>query len=335
MLIIDHKYVSLLSNRLQRFTKINSKTYNFRCPVCGDSRRNNYKARGYIYEKKDYLLFFCHNCGASMSFNNFLKGQDPTLHQEYVQEKFLERQGSNTRPVADITTIVWPKYRLNSPLRSLKKISALDHDHPAKRYVVKRHIPNTFHHKLFYCPKFKSWINSVIPDKFSSVDNDEPRLIIPFIDRDGECFGVQGRSFKPDGVRYITIMFDSDKPKVFGLDTLDRSKTIYVLEGPIDSMFVENAIAMAGSDLPFSFFNDYDKDKLTFVYDNEPRNIQIVKRMENVIERGYNVVIWPEIVKLKDINDMALNAIDYMSLIKLNTYHGLSAMARLTQWKKV
>jgi len=335
MLIIDHKYVSLLSNRLQRFTRVNGKTYNFRCPICGDSKRNLYKARGYIYEKKDYLLFFCHNCGASMSFNNFLKGQDPTLHAEYVQEKFLERRADQPKSTSDISNVVWPKYRLDSPLRSLKKISSLEHDHPAKRYVVRRKIPSRLHFKLFYCPKFKTWINSIIPDKFKETDNDEPRLILPFIDSNGNCFGIQGRSFKPDGIRYITIMFDPDNPKVFGLDTVDRSKTVYVLEGPIDSLFVDNAIAMAGSDLPLSYFQEYKKDNLVFVYDNEPRNKQIVKRMESMIENGYNIVIWPEAIEQKDINDMVLNDIDHMSLIKNNTYHGLSAMARLTQWKKV
>ena len=335
MLIIDHKYVSLLSNRLQRFTKVNNKTYNFRCPICGDSKRNTYKTRGYIYEKKDHLLYFCHNCGASMSFGNFLKGQDPTLFQEYLQEKFIEKRADQPKAAPDITTIVWPKYRLDSPLKTLKKISVLDHDHPAKRYVVKRKIPTTFHHKLFFCPKFKKWINENIPGKFKDEDHDEPRLIIPLIDGNGHCFGIQGRGFKPDGIRYITIMFEEDSPKVFGLDTLNRDKPIYVLEGPIDSMFVENAIAMAGSDLPFHYFKDFNKEGLTFVYDNEPRNKQIVERMAKVIENGYNIVIWPDGLEQKDINDMVLAGVDHMSLIKHNTYKGLSAVARLSQWKKV
>ena len=335
MLIIDHKYVGLLSNRLQRFTRVNNKTYNFRCPICGDSKRNSYKTRGYIYEKKDYLLYFCHNCGASMRFVNFLKTIDVNLHQEYVQEKFIEKMGGNTQPKADITTIVWPKYRLDSPLKTLKKISALDPEHPARRYVFKRKIPTKFHFKLFYCPKFKNWVNGTLPGKFKDPDPDEPRLIIPFIDKEGNCFGVQGRSFKPDGIRYITIMFEEDNPKIFGLDTLERDKPIYVLEGPIDSMFVDNAIAMAGSDLPFHYFSDFNKSDITFVYDNEPRNKQIVERMEKVIENGYNIVLWPDDVQQKDINDMVLDGVDHMSLIKKNTYKGLSAIARLTQWKKV
>ncbi len=269
-----------------------------------------------------------------MSFGNFLKGQDPVLHQEYVQERFIEKRGGHTPPKADITTIVWPKYRLDSPLRSLKKISSLDHDHPAKRYVVKRKIPTTFHHKLFFCLKFKKWINEHIPDKFKSLDDDEPRLIIPFIDGTGHCFGVQGRSFKPNGIRYITIMFEENNPKIFGLDTVNREQPVYVLEGPIDSMFVDNAIAMAGSDLPFQYLDAINAKELIFIYDNEPRNKQIIDRMVKVIDRGYNIVIWPDDLEIKDINDMVLSGVDHNKIIRENTYNGLSAMARLSMWRK-
>lgn len=335
MFIIDHKYVQMLSNRLDRFTRVNSKTYNFRCPLCGDSRRSTYKTRGYIYEKKDRMLYYCHNCGASISFGNFLKTFDSVMHTEYLQEKFMEKQ-LNIAPVKpDITQIVWPKYRMDSPLRSLKKISQLDHNHPAKRYVVHRKIPPKFHYKLFYAPKFKSWINEHVPDKFKQIDHDEPRLIIPFLDKQQHCFGIQGRSFKPDGIRYITIMFDESNPKIFGLDTLERDRPVYVLEGPIDSMFVDNAIAMGGSDLPFSYFQDFSPSLFTFVYDNEPRNAQIVKRMENIIERGYNIVIWPPGFDHKDINDMVMAGINHMDVIRQHTCRELQAYMAWTYWKKI
>lgn len=333
MLIIDHKYVGLISNRLQRFTKVNPKTYNFRCPLCGDSQRNSYKTRGYIYEKKDRMLYFCHNCGASMSFGNFLKSQDVGLFNEYNQEKYIERQG-NTNSTSliqpDITKVVWPEYRFNSPLKHLKKISQLPYDHPVKQYVDKRKIPTNYHHKLFYAPKFRKWINSIIPGKLSVEAIDEPRLIIPFIDKEGHCFGIQGRGFKKDGIRYITIMFDEDKPKIFGLDTVNFDKTVFVLEGPIDSMFIDNSIAMAGADLTIAIAKD-----MTFIYDNEPRNAQIIKRMESAIEKDYNIVIWPPSIIHKDINDMVLAGLNVKQLIEDNTFKGLLAKMRLTEWKKI
>jgi transcription elongation factor Elf1 len=141
MLFIEHKYISLLSNRLQRFTRLNEKSYNFRCPLCGDSQKNSYKARGYIYQKKDKMLFFCHNCGASMLFGNFLKQIDNNLYNEYSQEMFLNKERPKEKDV-DITKIEHPKFRIDSPLKYLKKISQLEPDHPVKRYVMRRKIPS-------------------------------------------------------------------------------------------------------------------------------------------------------------------------------------------------
>lgn len=335
MTLIDHKYVGLLSNRLQRFTRVNPKTYNFRCPLCGDSKRNSYKTRGYIYQKKDHLLYYCHNCNASMIFGNFLKNIDHELHKEYIQEKFMEKNNVVDRKEPDITSFKRPVFQTDSPLKVLKKISALDPDHPARRYVDKRKISTKWHYKLYYAPKFKAWINSVIPGKFKGEEGDEPRLIIPLIDEKNHCFGIQGRSFKPDGIRYITIMFEEDNPKIFGLDTVDRDKTIYVVEGPIDSLFLDNAIAMAGSDLPFSYFKNFQKEKIVFIYDNEPRNKQIVKRMEKVVEEGYNIVIWPDNLEYKDINDMVLAKVNVSDMIKFNTVNGLEATMKMAQWSKV
>ena len=335
MSFIDHKYVGLISNRLQRFTRVNQKTYNFRCPLCGDSKRNTHKTRGYIYQKKDHFLYYCHNCNASMSFGNFLKTQDVQLHTEYLQERYMEKNNAVEKKEPDITSFKRPVFQTNSPLKSLKKLSSLDPAHPALRYVNRRKIPAKFHYKLYFAPKFKSWINSVIPGKFKGEEGDEARLIIPLIDKKNHCFGVQGRSFKPDGIRYITIMFDEDNPKIFGLDSVDHDKTVYVVEGPIDSMFIDNAIAMAGSDLPFSYFKDFQKEKIVFVYDNEPRNKQIVKRMEKVVSEGYNIVIWPDGLEQKDINDMVLAGINPTKLIKENTVGGLEATMKLSMWSKV
>lgn len=334
MLFIDHKYASLLSNRLQRFTRIGDKSYNFRCPICGDSKKNSYKSRGYLYEKKDTLLFYCHNCNVSLSIGNFLKQIDNDLYNQYRQESYLNKErGASLQP--DITKIEWPKYRLNSPLKSLKKISQLEHNHPAKVYVQKRMIPPSAHYKLFYAPKFKTWINSVLPDKFDLDKGDEPRLILPFINKEQHCFGVQGRSFSPTGQRYITAIFDERFPKVFGLDTMDDSATIYVTEGPIDSLFLPNAIAMAGSDLNDNYFPVSTLNKMVFVYDNEPRNKQIVQRMENTIDKGYNIVIWPDNMQLKDINDMVMSNTNPIDIIKQNIFSGLSAKARISAWKRI
>lgn len=338
MIYVDNKYIGLITARLPLFKRKND-TYNFRCPLCGDSQNNKHKTRGYIYKKADSMLYYCHNCHASMSFGNFLKIIDPELHKEYVQEKFIEKNtSSNNQP--DITKFSKPKFIVNSPLKTLKKISQLDWDHPAKKYIQKRLIPSWSHARLFYVPKFKKWVNRIIPDKFKSEDEDEPRLIIPLVDAEGECFGVQGRSFSPDGIRYITIIFDDTKPKIFGLDQVDWNQKVYVTEGPLDSLFLPNAIAMAGSD----GVNVIDqlagvcKHNVVFVYDNEPRNKEICKIMDKVIDKGYNIVFWPDHIEQKDINDMVLSGIkqeDVKLIIDNNTYCDLQAKMKMVTWRKV
>lgn len=335
---IDTKFIGLLSNRLQRFKRLSDNTFTFRCPICGDSQKNKSKTRGYIYQKTDKALFFCHNCQASMLFGNLLKTVDPELFRDYTHEKFIDKNSAEPKasPV-DITKIVHPKYITDSPLRSLKKVSQLEWNHPVKQYINKRMIPTRFHAKLFYAPKFKKWVNTIVPDKFNTEDGDEPRLIIPFLDKEKNCFGIQGRSFKKDGLRYITIMFDENKPKIFGLDDVDFSKLVYIVEGPIDSMFLPNAIAMAGSSAASSFLTGLTRN-FVMVMDNEPRNEQIIKQVEKHIDNGYNVCMWPDYIPYKDVNDMVMGGMtsdEIKAVIDSNTFNGLQAKMRLVSWRKI
>lgn len=337
---IDQKYIGLISNRVERFKRVNSNLYNLRCPLCGDSKANKFKTRGYIMDKPVVgALYYCHNCHVSISLGNFLRHLDGSLAEQYKREKFLEKNGSKEEPKEekpDISKVTVPTFmRGDSPLKQLKKISQLDHNHPVKLYVQKRKIPTSVHYKLFYAPKFKSWVNTIIPEKFDA-ENDEPRLIIPFLDRDKKMFGFQGRGFKKDGIRYITIMIDDTKPKIFGLDTVDEKGKIFVVEGPIDSMFLPNCVAMAGSAINLEeIFPNKPKEEIVIVMDNEPRNKQIVAQIDKYIDQGYSVCIWPDNIEQKDINDMVLAGLDPEWIIVQNIKRGLIAKAALTQWKKI
>jgi hypothetical protein len=332
---IDYKYIGLISSRLPKFKKKGT-VYNFRCPICGDSKNDKNKTRGYLLEKKGNTLYFCHNCGASMSLGNFIKFLDPEVHKEYTQEKFVNKNTDKQRAPMEMATFEPPKFIKNTALSSLKKVSQLEWNHPVKTYVTNRLIPPKFHCKLFFAPKFKEWVNSLVPNKFDTdVEGfrDEPRLIIPFIDQQGNLFAFQGRSFSNKGIRYITIVLNSDVPKLYGLDNSDLNKPFYVTEGPIDSMFLDNAIAMAGADLPTDMI---DKKNATIIFDNEPRNKEIVKRIEKYIDLGFKVAIWPDYIPYKDINEMVLNGMKNIdAIIKNNTYEGLYAKMRLTSWKKI
>ncbi len=341
---LDAKYVSLLSFRLRNFKKKGSSQWNFSCPVCGDSKSNKHKARGYIYPSKGKLLFHCHNCNVTMDVPRFVKYVDSTLYDEYVKEKLVA--DPQRREEEELTQFVKklkpPKFESESALNQLKKVSSFKPDSVIKQWVDKRMIPSRYHFKLYFCKEFKHWVNLQIPDKFDeeSLKNDEPRLIIPFLDEDGKMFGFQGRSFKKNAlVRYITIILDDEKTKLYGLDTVDINRTIYVVEGPIDSMFLPNCIASCGSDLTTNLpVVTNDQSKFVIIYDNEPRNVHTVKKIEKAISSGYTVCIWPDTLELKDINDMVLGGMSpekIVEVIRDNSYKGLEGTLRLQQWKKV
>jgi hypothetical protein len=337
MIWLDHKYVNLLSGRLERFARVGAETYRFRCPICGDSEKDKRKTRGYVFQRGGQLRYFCHNCGASMRFQYLIKSIDPTLYLEYVKEKIKENNQANETHVF-AQKMKPPVFVKETQLSELIKVSKLKPEHPVKQWVERRQIPSNSHYKLFYCKKFASWVNSIIPDKFNATVEDEPRLIIPFLDEDKKLFGFQGRSFKKNGLRYITIMLDESKPKIFGMDTIDRSKDIYLVEGPIDSLFIPNAIASAGSDLISQLLlTDLPKDSMIIVYDNEPRNKEIVKKIEKTINAGYRVCVWPTSIEHKDINDMVLAGYtpeQVKDIIDDCTYSGPTAKLHFTLWRK-
>ena len=335
--IIELKYATMLSNRLERFKIKATNPYrlNFRCPKCLDSQVSKTKARAWLLENNTThtFSFFCHNCGASEPFWKFLKELDNMIYNDYVSEKYLdtmkERNAAKVEAKEE-NQFLQPKIIFGDPLRKIKKISQLAIDHPVKLYIQKRQIPTSQHFRIYYAPKFMAWINTIIPEKFPKIEKDHPRLILPFIDEKGKCFGVSARGFDPNGLRYITIMFD-ERPKIFGLDQVDFSKKYYIVEGAIDSFFLNNSIAMAGADgnthkLP---------DGGVFVFDNEPRNSEIHKRIERLIREGKSVCIWPSSIQQKDINDMHLAGIrDVKQIIDENTYKGLEANLKLAAWRK-
>jgi transcription elongation factor Elf1 len=333
---VDLQYTMLLSSRLEKFKVKSTNPYkiNFRCPVCGDSQKSRVKARGWLLEKNNSFHFYCHNCYASKTFKTFLKDVDNLVYNDYVTEKYMKNVKDEKLQPLDQMKSSKPEFsKYVNPLKSIKKISQLAFDHPVKQYIEKRQIPTSQHYRLYYAPKFMTWINSIIPNKFPNVEKDEPRLIIPFIDGEGKVFGLSARGFKPNGLRYITIMFE-ERPKVFGLDKVDFNKRYFVVEGAIDSMFLSNAVAMAGADGNVSGLKN--PENAIFVFDSEPRNKEIHKRMEKIIRDGHSICIWPSNLPGKDINEMILNGIeDVEKVILTNTYKGLEANLKLMSWKKV
>jgi hypothetical protein len=329
---IDSKYIGLVSSRLQKFKRVKADLYNFRCPICGDSQKNKNKTRGYLYPVKNNTNFKCHNCGASLSFNNFLKELDPTLHKQYTMEKFKEGHTGKNFVVEE------PKFNFQKPdffikRENSKNVKKLDlpkaSEIPvAREYLEKRKINPE---KFYFAHKFKEWTNTQ-KQTFDSTDKDESRIIIPLYGIDSKLIGFQGRALGYSPNKYITVMISDDAPKIYGLNQVDSSEPIYIVEGPFDSTFIQNSIAMCGSDIDIRSFGWCD---YIYVYDNEPRNREIVNRISKTINRGDKVIIWPLFIEQKDINDMVLAGHNVMDMLKSSTYSGLEAKIKFNNWKKI
>lgn len=341
MNLIDLNYAGYLSVRLERYRITHQSPYraNFRCPLCGDSQKSKTKTRGWLLESKSGgLVYYCHNCGANMPLRAFLEIYDESLYDNYIVDRKLDNVKSEelfttkTEPEETKEPTIPLKSR-NSFLKKIKKVSQLKHDHPVKKYLTHRQIPTNVHYKLYFARDFNAWVNEMIPEKLPKTK--EPRLVIPFLDENGNMFGFTGRSFKKDGLRYITIMLDDTKDKIYGLDTVDFKKPYYVVEGSIDSFFLPNSIAMAGADLNIDALPNLEN--ATFVMDNEPRNKEILKRMEKLLDKGQRVCFWPNTIKQKDINDMVIAGItmgQIKTMIDDNTYKGLRGKLKLSDWRK-
>jgi len=319
---VDVKYINLISARFQKFKKVKNNLYNFRCPICGDSQKNKNKARGYLYQVKNNTNFKCHNCGVNISFNNFLKQIDSVIYKQYTFEKFKDgKTGRNFTVEEPVFNFEAPKFK---PKLDLPKASE---NADATEYLVKRKLNP---HNYYYAEKFKSWTNS-LKEVFDDTTKDEPRIIIPLFYQN-TLVGFQGRALGPSKIKYITVMLNDDAPKIYGLDEIEKNKTVYITEGPFDSTFICNAIAMCGADADISNWGINDP---VWIYDNEPRNREIVSRISRTIGNGQKVVIWPSTISEKDINDMILSGLDVQSVIESNTYSGLEAKLKFTTWKKI
>lgn len=282
------------------------------------------------------MYFKCHNCGSGLGVANFLKSYFPVYHEQYLLEKY--KSGVDTKPTRTATEIV-PKVVLNSfrPLLATK-ISELPDEHYAKQYVLRRQIPTHVHSKIFFTADFSKLVDEVFPNKYSNLSEKEPRLVIPFFDTDSKLLGLQGRSFSPEkALRYITIRANGSTNLVYGLERIDRTKPVYVVEGPLDSLFIPNCLAAANSDLS-SVLDKVDVQNAVLIFDNEPRNKEIVSLLEESIKKNRKVCIWPHTIAQKDINDMILSGVcqsDLIRMIENRTFVGLQAQLEFCKWKKV
>ena len=340
MLHIDLKYINMISHRWERFKRKDDYLFNFRCPICGDSSTKKNKARGYIYKKKNDMFYKCHNCDAGKTFGGLLKETDPMLHKQYIMERY---QSGVTGPRANKT----PEFEFTKPTFEHKHDDKLidslmdrvdklaeacgdTHTHLAVDYVKSRKIPEDKWKRLYHIDDI-SKISQLAPKYRDRIKTTEPRLVIPFFDESGKMTGLTLRDYGNSTLRYIMVKIVEDSPTVFGLDLISKDKPVRIVEGPLDSLFLDNCLAAAGSS--FNKIKELGLEDPIVIVDNEPRNEQICKILHNNIKEGHKVVIWPDI-KQKDINDMVLANLDVEDLISSNTFENLEAELKFTNWRK-
>ncbi len=331
--MLEYNYALQLQFNLEHFNvkKTNPLLINFRCPLCGDSKSSKTKARAYIIQQSNgKYYFYCHNCHVNQPFARFLEYMSPVLFQQYRMDKF---KADPERAVPE--TFKKKKIHFQN-IEMLQRISSLYEKHLARRYCDSRQIPLKMHYKLYYCHNFYEFLKDIDPEKALYIgDKPQPRLIIPFTDASGTVTAITARSLNGSEPKYLVVVFDEDALQVFGLDTVDFGKRVYVTEGPIDSMFIDNGLALGGQHYNENFESYVSpfKDNIVFVYDNEPRNKYTVKAMRKTIKDGYGVVLWPEIAQ-KDINEMVLAGTFSRELLEDHTYRGLMAETKLAAWSK-
>lgn len=338
---IDTKYINLVSPRLERFQWKKPCLAVCRCPVCGDSSKTKSKVRFYFYEKGGEFFVRCHNCDYSTNIGGFLKRMDGNLHRQYCFENlkdkndgcFTQRAKPKEKP-----KVVLPE---NKVLEDIPCLADLPKSHPAVMWATSRQLPKDRLSLLYYAENFAEWISKIDPD---ATVGDDQRIVIPIFSRTGALVGAQGRLLAANPtsreVRYITIKADKDGGRLwYGLERINSNDPIIVVEGPIDSLFLQNGVAMLGLSDPLNVPVGLPVDRLIYALDNEPRNKQVVEAMEGLIDAGRTVCIWDSRVNgIKDINDMirgGLKVGEIASMIRVNSHAGLSAKLSIGKWKRV
>lgn len=329
MLYLDIKFLRLISSNFRNFKQKTNKLFNCSCYLCGDSKNNSSKARGYFYVRANQLFYRCFNCNASTTFAKVLQDINPDLYKEYLLEKFQNNHSQNIKP---IPLLKFGKLTKRKTYDNCEWCNYLPKDHSAIQYLKSRKIPESAYPLLGFTDNFQAFSKEVIPD-LDKVIYKEPRLIIPYYNRFNELLGISGRAIEYNILRYITLRIDDNK-LIYGEERLNRKKLVYIVEGQLDSLFIENCLAAGNADL-ISVAEDLELDKPILVWDNEKRNPNIVRNMERALRQNYSVVIWPDFWIYKDINEAAIAQENFMDIIENNIYSGIAGSLRLNYWKKI
>ena len=341
-LSIESKYIRLISSRLRNFKQKKDYLWNFSCPICGDSKKNLSKARGYVFQKGTNLFFNCHNCGVGTNLGNLIKQVDPSLHKEYVLERYKSGESgfSNFKsPSFDIPAPRFDKVAKEKHFEHAEWVSKLPSGHFCLVYCTNRRFLSTMVDTLLFTPNYKKFCDALVPNHGKEITADA-RLVIPFYDKYNTLIGVSGRALENSDykLRYVTLRTNESQDKlIYGMDKVNTNELVKIVEGPLDSMFLTNCVGSGDSAL-IQTAKLIDAENKVLIFDNEPRNKEIVKLMDDAIKLGYDVVIWPDTMEQKDINEMVMAGFspdEIERIISSNTFTGLRAQMKFISWKKI
>jgi len=331
--IIDRKYIGFISNRLRNFQNKGNGLSSFTHDC---ERADSRKRRGYFLDGKDGMIMKCHHCGECMGLGRFLKEFDPSLAREYRLECFREGIYGERKTIEEVIADE-PKEERNQSADFAGLISYKDipETHPAMRYLLRRQIPTKKIHELYLVPKFYHWAKN-FEKVFEKFPVDHPRLVIPYYGEHNELLGFSCRCFGKEEPKYIQLRLDKEKEFLYGLNTVDTTKKFIVLEGQIDSFFLDNAIAVGNANYSAKFLFGH-KDNAIIVPDNDfRRNPNVCDQLKKAIDHGFNVCMLPESWK-KDVNENIKNGMtkDEMQTYIFNNYkNGAAAVLEYTLEKR-
>ena len=341
-LSIESKYIRLISSRLRNFKQKKDYLWNFSCPICGDSKKNLSKARGYVFQKGTNLFYNCHNCGVGTNLGNLIKQVDPSLHKEYVLERYKSGESGHSNfktPSFDIPAPRFDKVAKEKTFDHAEWVSKLPSGHFCLVYCTNRRFLSIMRDSLLFTPNYKKFCDALVPNHGKEITADA-RLVIPFYDKYNTLIGVSGRALENSDykLRYVTLRTTESQDKlIYGMDKVNTNELVRIVEGPIDSMFLTNCVGSGDSAL-IQTAKLIDAEKKVLIFDNEPRNKEIVKLMSDAIKLGYDVVIWPDTIEEKDINEMVMAGFspdEIERIISSNTFTGLRAQMKFISWKKI
>lgn len=346
---LEKDFVSRVGTELDLFSWKDAKVANCRCPYCGDSKKKKTKRRGYFFigqdknGKQNGYAYKCWNCGITVSLYDFLEFKNPSLHREMKFEyiKKMKREEEFEFRHESPKNVVKPEKPKTLPYRpdlmlQYPTIFELPTDHRARVYAEKtRMLPKESLMRIYYVEDFPGLVSELDPDK--DLSGSIPRIVFPLYTRDKELFGVSARCIGSESeLRYITIKRpDSKHIKVYGLERYNPDKIGFCLEGALDSEFLVNAVSLTGASRLKRGSYPFNPDTTIMVYDNEPRNRDIIKYMKQSLNNGLSVCVWGKDYPYKDVNEGIQGGWTsemISNYIVENSFKGLQGLARMAAW---